>query len=466
MNRNTHRKTFRNPPLGLLLHLVLLYGLFVDVIGSSDDITNIWYYGCRWFGGNAMTLQCNCTPEAEEMYIQRHSIAAFDIITIEINHCPQVRFGSYSVYDLRNLRTITLNNIGALTLEPNSLNWLGYRDSTINQEERFDLSIPSLKISIKNTRITNVASYTFVGRINQILFQNATVDTVEAFAFSNILQMEHLQFVDVRLRDVRTQAFKKFGTEFVTFQNVSADYLPSRTLSNVTVYRVFAIKGCNFHTLRPGTFIVNAPANFVVRNNRVEQLEGEAFLVTTTGDVVFRDNEFNNVQYRAFWGITLDNQIVDSRSITFDSNTFGQLELHSLDVQPQFKVKVSDLRLNQTCNCENIVDNLKLTEFYDEIHCPGPDGLYVTVKDFKATSCSILTGYYEILVVVCVSVMVICLLGIGCYVYYMMVYRRAKYGCEKAGKAPLSLIVPDGRTYKETELHVIVEKADLLTTDL
>jgi len=67
MNRNTHRKTFRNPPLGLLLHLVLLYGLFVDVIGSSDDITNIWYYGCRWFGGNAMTLQCNCTPEAEEV---------------------------------------------------------------------------------------------------------------------------------------------------------------------------------------------------------------------------------------------------------------------------------------------------------------------------------------------------------------------------------------------------------------
>lgn len=400
------------------------------------------------------------------MYIQRHSIAAFDIITIEINHCSQVRFGPYSVYDLRNLRTITLNNIGALTLEPNSLNWLGYRDTSVNQEERFDLSIPSLKMSIKDTSITSVGSYTFVGRINQILFQNVSVDTIEAFAFSNILQMEHLQFVNVRLRDVRTQAFKKFGAEFVTFQSVSADYLPSRTLSNVTVYRVFAIKGCNFHTLRPGTFIVNSPANFVIVNNRVDQLEGEAFLVTTTGDVVFRGNVFNNVQYRAFGGITLDSQTVDSRTITFDSNTFGQLEVHSLDVQPQFQVRISDLRLNQTCDCENIVDNLKQTEFYDEIQCPDPEGRYVTVKDFKATSCSILTGYYSILIVVCVSVMVICLLAIGCYVYYMMVYRRAKYGCEKAGKVPLSLIVPDGRTYKETELHVIVEKADLLTTDL
>ncbi|XP_066250008.1 uncharacterized protein [Euwallacea similis] len=448
----------------LLLPLVFIH----EAKGTNDDITNIWYFGCRWYGGSTRTLSCNCASEAEEMYIQRNSIPAFDTTIIELQNCPTVRFGPYSIFDLRNLRTIILNNIGALTFEPNSLNWVGYRDTSINQEKRFDLSIPSLKVSISNSVISSCGSYSFEGRINEISLRNVQAENVEAFAFSNLLQMENLLLTDVVLGNVKPQAFKKFGTEFLTLEGVKAEYLPSRTFSNVTVYRTFTVRNCQFNTLRPGTFIINNPASFSVSNTEVQQLEGEAFMVTTTGDVLFRNNTIGDVGFHAFMGITLNtNEVTSSRAITFDSNTFGNLDRHSLEVQPQFEARVSNLNLNQTCDCDIIVQNLKQSEFYNDILCLTPKGRdYVTVKDFKTANCSVLTGYYTIMIAVCVSILVICLVVIAFYVYYVMVYKRQKYGCEKGGKPPLSLIVPDGRTYKETELHVIVEKADLLTTDL
>lgn len=412
-------------------------------------------------------VSCNCTPEAEEMYVQRNSIPGYDTSIIEINDCAKVRFGPYAVYDLSNLRRVVLNNIGSLVFEPNSLNWVGYRDLNVNQEERFDLSIPSLKITVRNSRVQTVASQTFAGRINDISFEGGEVDTIDSFAFANLRQMENLVFKDVKLKDVKPQAFKKFGTEFLTLDGVSAEYLPSRTFSNVTVYRRFDIRNCNFHTLRPGTFVVHNPKTFTVVDTQVNQLEGEAFLVATTGDVLIRNNVFNVVHNNAFKGISLNtNEVTSSRTITFDSNTFSSLDRRSLEVQPNFEALLTNLNLNQSCDCDNIVKTIKQSEFSSDIRCLDGDSQYVTIRDFKSANCSILAGYYTIVIVVCVLILALAIIGTVFYVYYRLVYRKQKYGCEKGGKPPLSLIVPDGRTYRETELHVIVEKADLLTTDL
>ncbi|XP_050301043.1 uncharacterized protein LOC126739412 [Anthonomus grandis grandis] len=460
--RRTDLATFCN-----LLLLVLLQILSVVIGTNSDDISNIWYFGCRWFGGSENKMACNCSSEAKEMYIQRDSIQGFES-ALEIHNCPKVRFGGYSIYDLRTFRSITLTNIQNLTFEPNSLNWVGYRDISINQQERFDLSIPSLKIHIINSNIDSIGSYTFVGRIQEIHMEKVNIASIEAFAFSNILQMENLIFKEVVLRDVKPQAFKMFGTESLIFDGVTAQQLPSRTFSNVTVYRRFLISNCNFDILRPATFIINNPASFVVTDTRINQLEGEAFYLTTTGDVLFRNNYFDQIYNQAFMGITLNTQEVTSgRAISFDSNTFGSLRKYSLDVQPQFQARVSNLYLNQTCDCESIVVNVSNSDFYNEIKCVDYEGKYVTMRDFKSYNCSILAGYYPILIGVSIVILLLGILAIAFYLYYVMVYKRDKYGCKRVhGKPNLSLIVPDGKTYRETELHVIVEKADLLTTDL
>ncbi|KAL1517025.1 hypothetical protein ABEB36_000845 [Hypothenemus hampei] len=445
----------------------LLLWLLKEAFCASDDFTNIWYFGCRWYGGTTNKLVCDCTPEAEELYIEKNSIPGLDTSIIEINNCPIVKFGANSLYDLRNLRMVSLNNIGSLTLESNSVNWVGYRDPNVNQEERFDLSTPSLKISIKNSKIANIGSHSFAGRINHISFENLQIDNIEAFAFSNLLQMETLLFSNVVLKELKPQAFKKFGTEFLTFDRVTADYLPSRTFSNVTVFRSFIIRNCKFHTLRPGTFIINSPTTFNMVNTEVHQLEGEAFIVSTTGDVIFRNNTLREVQDHAFTGISLsNNELSSTRSLNLDSNTFGSLSRHSLDVHPDFQARISRLNLNQTCDCEVIVNNLRENEFYNEVHCLDEEGNYMVVREFKSKNCSVLSGYYSLMIGISVLILVISLVVIGFYTYYVMVYKRQKYGCEKGSKPPMSLIVPDGRTYRETELHVIVEKADLLTTDL
>ncbi|CAH1132865.1 unnamed protein product [Ceutorhynchus assimilis] len=456
MKRPT-QKTVHSSKLILLILIQLVTGAF----GTSDDITNIWFFGCRWFGGITNMLSCNCAPEAEEMYIQRNSIPAYDVSNIEISNCSKVRFGPKSVYDLNNLRQITLNNIQSLVFEANSLEWVGYKDSIDNQE-RFQVNTPSLKVFVKNSLNVNIGSHSMVGRISEINFENVLIEKIDAFAFSNLVQMENLIFTNVQLKNVNSQAFKRFGTEFMILDGVKADYLPSRTFLNVTVYRDFIIRNCQFNTLHSGTFRINHPTNFAITNSQINDLQGQAFLVSTTGNVIIRNNFFNNVQDYAFKGIT--NEISRVNTIHFDSNTFGSLNRRSLDLQPQFEARVSNLNLNQTCDCDSIVEKLQ-TDFYDEIRCLYQEE-YITVKNFKSQNCSVLAGYYTIMIVVCVAISVISIVAISFYVYYVLVYKRQKYGCEKGGKAPLSLIVPDGRTYKETELHVIVEKADLLTTDL
>lgn len=443
--------------------LVFLVLLIVGTHVAYEDFTQAWYFGCRWLGGSSVSLICNCTNEAEEMYIQRGSITSPDIGLIELNNCPKIRFGTDSISSLNNLRHVRIKNCASLTLEPNSLTWYGYRDANPNQEERFDVGVPSLRVSIKNTRGLSIGSQAFSGRINEILFDSVEVDKIDAFAFSNLLQMENLIFRDVVLKNVLPQAFKKFGTEFLTLDSVNAGYLPSRTFSDITVYRTLTIKDSKFETVRPSTFIIHNPSLFTVSNTQIEQLEGEAFWINTNGDAIFKNNVFKTVQGGAFNGIQTSGT---GRMITFESNTFTTLETRSLKVQPGFQARVVNLNLNQTCDCNDIVNNLRDASFYNEIFCLDSENQYVSVREYKVGSCSIFTGYYTMIISICVVILVMAIVAVSFYMYYRLVYLSQRYGCEKNGKAPMSLIVPDGRTYKETELHVVVERADLLTTDL
>ena len=271
----------------------------------------------------------------------------------------------------------------------------------------------------------------------------------------------------MEVKNAREQTFKKFYTENLELNNVRTNIVPSRYIHNITVYKTFKITNCVFDTVRPGAFIVNNPRTFEVTDTKINHLDGEAFKVKTKGDVVFRNNVFDVINDGAFRAILLHEDVpLRKATIAFDSNVFAKLTRDSLGINAEFRPKFSNLYINETCDCKSIDHNIKEAEFYSEIKC-RLDGEFVTVEEYKSNMCSIMQSYSNVIIIVVVVLTLCFIIGVVLAVYYRRVYLSKKYGSEKnSKKGNMSLIVPDGRTYRETELHVIVERADLLTTDL
>lgn len=402
------------------------------------------------------------------MVIQASSIPAFSTIEVEINGCEEIIFEEQCIAAMKNLRTIQLNRIGSIIFKRESMNWYGYQERNFNEvEERFDITRPSLKISIFNSNISLISSHTFVGRINEIVFDGVTIDSIQPIAFGNLLQTEKIIFRHTVLKDVGFQALKKFSTEFIELNAVTASVIPSRTFSDVTVYQDFKIENCRFGDVHSGSFSIHNPKTFLVTNSNISSLYGEAFKVTSRGSVLFRNNSFGVVNDGAFKGIThKKDEFLTDKSFIFDSNTFDSLSRYSLDI-PEFDVKFVNIYLKEPCDCKVIDHKIKESAYYSDIMCIYNNN-YMTLKNYKANMCSVITNYYITIIIASIVVTLVIVVVAALIFYYRFVYRRKKYGSKERMKnnGNLSLIVPDGRTYRETELHVIVEKTDLLTTDL
>ncbi|KAJ8933509.1 hypothetical protein NQ318_002562 [Aromia moschata] len=94
----------------------------------DKDITRTREFGCRWFGGSASRLSCNCEAEAE-MFIEEGSIPTYSTTEIEISECKTVRFGRNSIRELTTLRRVHLSEINSIVFDEESVIWYGYREA-------------------------------------------------------------------------------------------------------------------------------------------------------------------------------------------------------------------------------------------------------------------------------------------------------------------------------------------------
>lgn len=365
---------------------------------------------------------------------------------------------------MRNLRSINLQNINSLEFEENSLLWHSYRHEDPTYDRPYDFSIPSLKISIRNSNITSIGHNTFTGRISQINIDSCKINQMQSFAFTTF-QSESVTITNSVLAGVAPQTFKKFVTDHLLLRNVSINFLPSRAFNDVNVLGTFIIDQCNLTTLRPGAFIIFNPQTVQILNTRINQLDGEAFKITTNGDVLFRKNIFQNVNDGAFRSIQPSDPTKTNAQLRFDSNVFGNLTRDSLGTSDNFDKKFAQMDINTECDCIRIEHNIKEKSLYTQFRCKFNDE-YVNVSEFVQYNCSIIASYSIPIIIISVVVFLVVLIVTGLLVYYKKVHRSKTYGNTDEKKTNLSLIVPDGRTYRETELHVIVERTDLLTTDL
>lgn len=445
------------------------------------DITEEWDFGCRWLGGSESKLVCQCQSEGKEIIINSNSIPARDIGSMSISNCHSVRFNSNSISRMRNLRYIEIRD-STLHFGESSFLWEGYvlnnddNNYDNNQQDWWDYSpaVPTLKVIIDRCNVKDVGSFAFQGKISEISVTNSVIENVQAFAWSRIRFNNNFQIINSRILNISPQSLKKFPTTQLTLDSVQFDTIPSRAFSEVIVRDHLLINNITANRIRSSAFTISGPKKTDILNNKIDIVEGGAFRLYTRGGVTVKNNEFKQVHEYAFKEISVElNQVTGRQFVEFTNNTITEFHKDSLSVNAtSFDAKYSDITLKMNCDCADINRLFSRNDLLPYFSCSyNSDSDSRTLSEFKKYKCTVLASHSNLFIILGVTGIVLVLVIIALVLYFKRVHRCGSYGGGDAtgsvGKEKsLGLIVPDGRTYRETELHVFVERTDLLTTDL
>ncbi|XP_039763844.1 uncharacterized protein LOC120636433 [Pararge aegeria] len=401
-------------------------------------------------------LICHCSEHVKEMTLRPEGSyrVPSTATAIIIENCERVIFLTETARKLTQLRSVQLRNISNVVISERALAWSPFSiDNEMN---------PGLRIEISNSTVYEISSHAIQGRVNDILISDSNILSLRPFAFSSLTGVKNIHLTNNIYHNVEIQAFKKFTTSNFLLRGGTARTLPSRFLSDVEVTNFFRIEGVTIDLLSSLTFLVSLPKRVLIENNIIHTLNADSFHISTRGPVTIRNNSVTTIGKGAFLGFTVDREIIAAmgrQELLIDNNTMTTITPASLAYnQSTLTLRIDGLNLNETCTCE-------LAEVWREmLNAQGAiincwyelEGHYISIPTFIDSRCGAFKQTFWIFVVVGI-VLVIVIAGI---VIFFIVKR------ENEKKKKIQIVMPDGKTYRETEFHVVLERAELLTTNL
>ncbi|XP_051172004.1 uncharacterized protein LOC127288540 [Leptopilina boulardi] len=458
-------------------------------------------------------VTCDCKDEGKELIITPESEKWLTPRTslISVSNCRSVYLTNSSLIHLEALRLVELVNVANLTLERQS----------------FELSprCTDVKITVRNSSIDLLSSFTFRGDIKTIMFMDVRIGLMSSFAFANLLNTDTIRLEDCNIENIEAHAFKKFDVQILhVIRGSFRGIIPSRTMNDIEVYQSFMLDGVKMETLRSLAFIVKKPKTVAIQNCIFDSVEGEAFDISVRGPVIMKNNTFANLAMGAFLEMKAD---MENRSrgtslgslydLIFKNNTLKTFEEGSLIFdRSSFRPEIDNLLVDQTCDCDQLSnwksDILNYTNVYSRLNTKqdemssaksepigseiflcinGANNSPITFTDYETRNCA-LSNSLIILIVAAVGVIILLLISV-CLIIWCCRKRRqtnrkswisvptsapdvvskkngviSKEGSGSSAPVDsrITMVVPDGRLYRETEFHVIVEKTEPLTTEL
>ncbi|XP_026669489.1 uncharacterized protein LOC108625178 isoform X2 [Ceratina calcarata] len=422
-----------------------------------------------------------------------------------------------SLSSMVGLRSVDLINVANLSLvrqsfelSPRSIRTrISVRNCSIDTMPSFVFRGDVENISFENVRIGQLSAFSFANLVHTdtLRLENCQIENMEAQAFKKF-DVGYLHVIDT----------------------IFGDQVPSRTMNDIEVYHKFMLNGVKMSTVRSEAFIVRSPRTVAIQNCIIESLEGEAFDVTARGTVIIQNNTFGSLSMGAFLGIRADPEARTPASLPttlhdliFKNNSVANFEEGSMMFdRSSFRLELDNLLVDQPCDCQmlpvwknNVLNYTNVyTRFYTRQNAVLPptlspqetinetpetflcsdgevDGVPTSFVEYETRHCS-LRGSILVLVLIIAGLLVLLILLI-CLIIWCCRRRRRNsrkkwisvptnapdvvskkngvIGREAAASAApvdsrITMVVPDGRLYRETEFHVIVEKAEPLTTEL
>jgi hypothetical protein len=396
-------------------------------------------------------------------------------------------------------------NIEELIIESNAFSW----NETLALEPAPQ---PGLVVSVVNSSILEIPSYSFKGRLTGITFQNVTIGRIHAFAFASLYNTEKLELIDCFVTTFEAQAFKKFALDKL---HISGGHfsgsVPSRTWVDLEVYNELLIERVIFNTIHSFAFIIHGPKIFRIYGNYFENVEGEAFHIKMYGKTLIQNNIFKTLTKGAFIRISVDDFIIQIKgrpTLKFENNTIEHFEDGCLLFNmTSFEAQLEQVLLNQTCSCTQLETwSTELSSYSSLYGYQNPQQQsyisgtfwckqdiaekngrsYIHFKDFSQ-QCVLTSGIHMFLIIILTSsLLLLALVLLLVVLWHRHRSRNQRHWinvgttlnndtkkkklnnkgsniqnkCDNEQDSRLPMVVPDGRTYRETELHVIVEQTE------
>uniref|UniRef100_T1HC93 Uncharacterized protein n=1 Tax=Rhodnius prolixus TaxID=13249 RepID=T1HC93_RHOPR len=400
--------------------------------------------------------------------------------SIKVERCNKVLVTKGAILRMKGLLKVNLENIGHLEIEEEAFKW----DTTRVLETYTN---PGVNIRIVNTTVPMIPSEAFQGRINSIQFENVSIAKVRALAFSNLAGIEKIEFKNCDIKSIEPQSFKKFILDAFIINGGYVDILPSYSLIGITIQKGLKFENVHFGYMRSSAFRIDGPTIFKIQNCIIENLDSEAFRVNTHGPVFIEDNILPQVSHGAFAGITLDSTYLSwsgRQDLIFENNTLKQFEDYALLFNNTgLSPKLDRIVLDKLCACDDIklwtdrlvkyTDGSRPIDLTRLMWCTKDDRKNIdsVVQDFQRRHCahSAARVYWIVSVLIVTLIVLIGLCSLGFYLFRRHARRYMNVPTNDNAQNRLSvhsthsnhvIIIPEGKTYRETELHVIEERVE------
>ncbi|XP_013147218.1 PREDICTED: uncharacterized protein LOC106110077 [Papilio polytes] len=401
-------------------------------------------------------LICNCTHDYNEVTLRpdgpyRVPSTASGIV---IDGCSRVHFLSDTIRGLIHLRNVEIRNVAHAVINERALAWSPFsRDSELN---------PGLRITIHNSTVNEVASHAVQGRVDDITITNSRISNLKPFAFSSLSGVKNIDLSNNIFDNIEIQAFKKFSTLNFVLRGGEIGFIPSRFLSDVEVTNLFRVEGVTIEHLSSLAYLVHSPKRVLIESNKIDTMDGDGFHLVSQGPITFRNNTVNTLRKGALFGLSVDLDVLSTfgrQELLLDNNTVTDLMPSSLIFnRSSLTLRVDGLNINVTCSCQ-LAEQWRevLKEQGGTITCWYElENHFVSFPTYINSRCGVFKQNFWIYVVVGV---ILVMIAAAIAIFFIVRHENEK-------KKKLQIVMPDGKTYRETEFHIVVERAELLTTDL
>ncbi|XP_043586062.1 uncharacterized protein LOC122569296 [Bombus pyrosoma] len=465
-------------------------------------------------------LTCDCKEEGEELVLTTDGDKRLSphISRIAVSNCSSVILMNSSLASMVGLRAIDLINVANLSLvrqsfelsPQNTRTRISVRNCSIDTIPSFVFRGDVEAIIFENVRIGQLSAFSFANLVHteKLKLENCRIESIEAQAFKKF-DVGHLHVIGSSFGD---QVPSRTMNDIEVYHTFMLDGVKMGTVRSeafiVRSPRTVAIQNCIVESLESEAFDVTARGPVIIKNNSFDSLSIGAFLgiradpeartppaslPTNLHDLIFKNNSVVNFEEgsmmfdRSSFRLELDNLLVDQPCDCQMLPVWKNNILNYTNVYSRFYTK-QNTGLPRTLSTQDAINETPETFLCSDGEVNGVPTSFI---EYETRHCS-LGGSILVFVLIIVGLLVLLIL-LTCLIIWCCRRRRRNsrkkwtsvpmnapdvvskkngvIGREAASSAApvdsrITMVVPDGRLYRETEFHVIVEKAEPLTTEL
>lgn len=440
---------------------------------------------------------------------------------ISVSNCRSVKLTNNSLLQMDELSAVEFVNVLNLTLTHDSFKLSPKASKTLITVRNASIDVlPSNvfhgdvdSITLENVRINQVSAFAFANLLNtdSITLNHCQIKSLDSQAFKKF-ECRYLHVIGGTLGEQvpsRAMTDIEVSDQFM-LDGVKIGRVESSAF-NIKRPNTVAIINSAIDSLAEQAFDLTARGTVIIQNNTFGNVAFGAFLSIST--------DFENK-------VPSTTNILNPKKLMFQDNVLNDFEAGSLVFdRASFRVELSNVLINQVCDCDrlklwkdqilnytNAHSRLLTTNTNSEVIAPphtlesGVDdpNAFFCLDELESNSSTSFVSYESrncalsssmLTLILSISGLLALLLIAACAVVYCCRKRhrdeRDKRWISVPTTAPdvvnsktknngvakvnrdaspvdsrITMVVPDGRLYRETEFHVIVEKAEPLTTEL